>query len=165
MNSIDVTSLLLRLPLGLMIALHGWNKAKNKQSLSGTAGWFQSIGMTSPALQAKLAAATETTCGLLLLVGLFTPVAAGALGATMIVAIVVAHRKNGFFIFNEGQGWEYCALILTTSIAVGSIGGQRASLDNAVNLNFSSFAGLWIALLCAVVGAGIQLALFYRPAK
>jgi putative oxidoreductase len=165
MNSVDVSSLLLRIPLGVMIALHGWNKAKSKQSLSGTAGWFQSIGMKSPGMQAKLAAGTEVLSGILLIVGLFTPIAAGALGATMIVAIVVAHRKNGFFIFNEGQGWEYCAIILTTSLAVGSVGGQRASLDNVVNLDFSSFAGLWIALACALVGAGAQLALFYRPVR
>ena len=165
MDSIDVSSLILRVTLGAMIILHGWNKAKNRQSLSGTAAWFGSIGMTSPQLQAKLAVATEVVCGLLLIVGLVTPLAAGALGATMIVAIVVAHRTNGFFIFNEGQGWEYCGVILMSSIALGALGGRSASFDNALNIEFNSLTGLWISVACALVGAGSQLALFYRPKK
>ena len=165
MDSIDVASLILRLTLGTMIILHGWNKAKSTKTLSGTAAWFQSIGMRRPQLQAKLAAATEVGSGVLLILGLFTPVAAGALGATMIEAIVVAHRANGFFIFNEGQGWEYCAVVAASSVALGSLGGQKVSLDNLANFEFTSLTGLWIAVACAVVGSSAQLALFYRPTK
>ena len=37
-------------------------------------------------------------------------VAAGVIGI-MVVAIVVAHAKVGFFVFLPNQGWEYCATI------------------------------------------------------
>jgi len=105
MSSIDFASLLLRLALGGMIVLHGLNKMKSKQSLNGTGQWFASIGMRQPQKQALLAAVTETLSGLFILLGLFTPLACAALISTMIVAIVVSHRKSGFsFLMKDRVG-------------------------------------------------------------
>lgn len=164
MNEIDLATLLLRIGLGVMIALHGWNKVKSPGSRAGTASWFASIGMRAPRLQAASAAGTEILSGVLLAVGLFVPTAAGALIATMVVAIVVAHRSNGFFIFNEGQGWEYCALIIVGGLAVGSLGGGRASLDHAIGVEYGSLWGFWTALILGVGGAALHLLASYRPA-
>ena len=74
--------------------------------------------MRWPRWQARLAATTEVGAGVLLAVGLLTPLAAAGVIGVMIVAIVVAHWKVGFFIFKEGQGWEYCASI---AVAAGSV--------------------------------------------
>lgn len=165
MTETDVAALVLRVALGATIVLHGANKARSAASLDGTAGWFASIGMRHPKLQARMAAGTEILSGLLLVAGLFVPTAAGALAATMVVAIVVAHRKNGFFIFNEGQGWEYCAVLAACAVALGAIGGGRASLDNAFGLTYTSLWGFWTALILGIGGAALHLAASYRPGK
>ena len=163
MNRLDVASFLLRVCLGCCIFLHGANKWRSAESRQGTAGWFASIGMRKPKLQAMLAAFTEMIAGVLLLVGLFVPTAAAALTATMIVAIAVAHRSNGFFIFNEGQGWEYCAILAVTGIAVSGLGGGRISLDNAFGIDYAGTWGFGTGLVLGIGGAILHLVAFYRP--
>lgn len=119
--------------------------------------------MRAPRLQAAMAAFTEMVSGLLLVVGLFVPTASAAVCATMIVAIVVAHRSNGFFIFNEGQGWEYCALIAFVSVSIAGLGGGRISVDNALGIDYD---GTWGFATAAILGAGsaiAQLGISYRP--
>lgn len=119
--------------------------------------------MRAPRVQAAMAAFTEMVSGLLLVVGLFVPTASAAVCATMIVAIVVAHRSNGFFIFNEGQGWEYCALIAFVSLSIAGLGGGRISVDNALGIDYG---GTWGFATAAILGAGgalAQLGITYRP--
>ena len=67
--------------------------------------------MRWPQWQARLAATTEIGAGLLMALGLLTPLAAAGMIGVMMVAIVVDHWKVGFFIFKPNQGWEYCASI------------------------------------------------------
>ena len=164
MNRIDVASLALRSALGICMILHGANKVRSAAARSGTAAWFGSIGMKAPKVQAGLAATTEIGAGVLLVFGLFVPTAAGATCATMLVAIVVAHRKNGFFIFNEGQGWEYCAFLAVTALATAGLGGGRISLDNAFGIDYGGTWGFVTGLSLAVVGAATHLLLSWRPA-
>jgi len=163
MSSIDFASLLLRLALGGMIVLHGLNKMKSKSSLNGTGQWFASIGMRHPQKQALLAAVTETLSGLLILLGLITPLACAALISTMLVAIVVSHRNSGFFIFNEGQGWESCAFICVTALALASMGSGDYSIDHALNIFHAGWFPLALCAAIAVAGSTLHLALFYRP--
>src|SRR5262245_31980016 len=104
-HHVDLALLVLRVSLGLMLVAHGTNKVKG--GLDNAGRWFSSMGMRNGGFQARLAAATEITAGLLLALGLLTPfAAAGAIGV-MLVAGIVAHRHNGFFVFRPGQGWEY----------------------------------------------------------
>jgi putative oxidoreductase len=165
MNHVDLGLLVLRLTVGLFMAYHGYNKLFGPGGLQGTAGWFGSIGMKWPSWQARLAAGTEVGAGLLMAVGLATPLAAAGLIGLMIVAIVVAHAKNGFFIFKPGQGWEYCATIALAAFAVGSIGAGRASLDHAFDNDVTGWSGAVIAGVLGVGGALAQLAISYRPVK
>lgn len=160
MDRFDSSLLILRMVFGLFLAYHGVNKLKN--GLAGTAGWFASIGMKWPAVQAVTAATTEITAGILLAVGLATPLACAAVIATMTVAIVTVHRRVGFFIFLPNGGWEYCASIIAVAAAV-SLGGPGAiSLDNAVGWHFTTTAGV------TSIGVGFGLAMAhlmasYRP--
>jgi len=163
MNRLDVASLLLRLALGLCIFLHGANKWRSPESRRGTAGWFSSIGMRHGKVQAAMAAFTEMGAGILLVAGLFVPTAAAAVLATMVVAIVVAHRRSGFFIFNEGQGWEYCAMLAVVAIAVSGLGGGRVSLDNALGVDYGGTWGFATGLVLGIGGATVHLAASYRP--
>ena len=111
-SQLNLGLLILRLCLGLFLAYHGYNKVFGAGGLAGTSGWFASMGMKWPKWQARLAASTEIGAGLMLAVGLLTPLAAAGVIGIMVVAIYTTHGKVGFFIFKPNQGWEYCATIL-----------------------------------------------------
>lgn len=164
-SQIDLGLLVIRACLGLFLAYHGYNKIFGKGGLSGTAGWFASIGMKWPKWQARLAASTEIGAGLLLAAGLLTPVAAAGVIGVMVVAIVVAHAKVGFFVFLPDQGWEYCATIAFGALAIGTTGPGDWSLDNAFDLAYDGWNGLLVAALLGLGAALMQLAVSYRPTK
>ena len=163
MSTTDLASLLLRFALGGMIVLHGLNKMKSKASLEGTGQWFASIGMRQAKKQALAAALTETMSGIFILLGFVTPLACAALISTMIVAIVVSHLASGFFIFNEGQGWEFCALISVTALALATMGPGKYSLDHASDLFNDGWLPVVLCLTLAVATSAAHLAIFYRP--
>jgi len=160
---LDLGLLILRVVFGVSLAYHGYNKVFGSGGLAGTARWFGAIGMKWPIWQARLAAATEIGAGLLFATGLITPFAGAGIIGLMIVAIVVAHWKVGFFIFKPDQGWEYCASIAVVAFAVSMIGGGRWSLDNALGIEFPGWCGAAIAGVIGIGGALAQLALSYRP--
>jgi putative oxidoreductase len=117
-------------------------------------------------VHAYAAASTETGVGVLLILGFFTPIAAGGLIALMTVAIATVHRKNGFFIFNKGEGIEYTLGIAVMALVPATFGAGRYSLDNLWHpLHWSAVTGFWVAVILGLGGAGMQLALFYRPPK
>jgi len=162
MQQLDLGLLIVRVVFGVSLAYHGYNKVFGSGGLAGTARWFGAIGMKWPIWQARLAAATEVGAGLLFAAGLLTPFAGAGIIGLMIVAIVVAHWKVGFFIFKPDQGWEYCASIAVVAFAVSMIGGGRWSLDNALGIDFPSWWGTAIAGVVGIGGALAQLALSYR---
>ena len=163
MPQLDLSLLILRVVFGVFLAYHGYNKVFGGGGLAGTARWFGAIGMKWPIWQARLAATTEIGAGLLFAAGLITPFAGAGIIGLMIVAIVVAHWKVGFFIFKPDQGWEYCASIAVVAFAVSMIGGGRWSLDNALGIEFPGWSGAAIAGVVGIGGALAQLALSYRP--
>lgn len=165
MAQFDFGLLVLRLVFGLFFAYHGYNKFFGPGGLTGTTGWFDSIGMRWPKWQARLAASTEMGSGLLIATGLLTPLAAAGMIGVMIVAIVVAHGKVGFFIFKPGQGWEYCASIAVVAFVIGTVGAGKYSLDHAFDIEWNDWTGAIVAAVAGVVGAIIQLAVSYRPPK
>jgi putative oxidoreductase len=160
---VDLALLVVRVYFGVTLAYHGYNKVFGGGGLAGTAKWFGSIGMRSPHLQARLAAATEIGAGLLLAAGLLTPLAAAGVIGVMVVATVAAHWKNGFFIFRPGEGWEYTVAIAVVAFAVGTIGPGEISLDEAIGFSLDDWWGAVVAGGLGVAGAVAQLAVFYRP--
>jgi putative oxidoreductase len=164
-NGPDVGSLLIRLILGFVMLAHGWNHAFGGGRLAGTARWFESIGIKPGWLHARLATYTELAVGPMLLLGLFTPLAAAGVVGTMGVAFVANHRKNGFFIFRPGEGYEYVITLIITAIGLAAIGGGEASLDHALDLadNLSGGSMALLAFLVGGGGAGLVLATCWRP--
>jgi putative oxidoreductase len=147
----------------LFLAYHGYNKVFGGGGLAGTAGWFGSIGMKWPKWQARIAAATEIGAGIMLAVGLLTPLAAAGVIGIMVVAIVVAHAKVGFFVFLPNQGWEYCATIAIGAAAVGIMGPGDWSIDKSIDVLFDGWSGAVVAVGIGVAGAVLQLVASYRP--
>lgn len=149
-----------------MIMMHGYAHIwkKGKLTIAGTAAWFGSMGMRPPLVQAWLASITELGAGALLIAGFFTPLAAAGLFGVMLVAFLIAHRSNGFFIYNPGQGWEYVAIIMAMAFAVGSLGPGEWSLDNAFDITlFDGWAGPLTVVFGGGVGALVLLAACWRP--
>jgi putative oxidoreductase len=161
-NQFSLGMLVLRLVFGLFLAYHGYNKFFGPGGLTGTTGWFGSIGMKWPKAQARLAATTEVGAGLLLAAGLLTPLASAGVIGLMIVAIYVAHWSNGFFIFKPGQGWEYCASIAIAAWAIATVGPGEWSLDHAFDIEWTGWSGAIVAGLVGVIGAVLQLTVSYR---
>lgn len=157
----NVALLAVRVCFGVGLAAHGYNKVFGGGGLDGTAGWFGSIGMKWPAMQARLSAGTEIGAGVLLATGLLTPFAAAGMIGVMAVAGWVAHRKNGFFIIKNG--WEYVAAIALVAWAVATTGPGRFSLDNAIGIEWTGWTGSLIAAMLGLGAAVAQITICYRP--
>ena len=162
-RALDIAVMILRAGLGMMIFVHGYNKAFRGGKLAGTGRWFQSMGMRPGKVHATLAAGTEMGVGVLLVLGLITQVAAAGLIALMVVAFWTVHRGKGFMI--TGEGWEYVALIAVMSLVSAMLGPGRISLDAELEIahRLDGWTGLWIALLLGVGAGAAQLLLFFRP--
>lgn len=158
MNPIDSGLLLLRIVVGLTIIAHGVNHARN---LEGTARWFAKVGFRAAPMQARMSAVTELGSGLLLTLGLLTPLAAAAIVATMTVAAGAIHRFNGFFVFRKGEGVEYVNVLAWVAFVIAWTGGGRYSLDSSLGIDFGTTWNLVIGLGGFAAGIG-QLALFWR---
>ena len=163
MNVYDVGLLILRLVLGVTLALHGFNKFFGGGRIPGTARWFESIGMKPGKFHAAVAATTEVSAGLGLAAGLLTPIPAAGFVALMFVAAWTVHRPNGFFIVKEG--WEYNLVLAISAVAVATLGAGRLSLDWLIfGKNWlDGWAGLLLSLGLGLAGAISQLLIFYRP--
>lgn len=82
-----LSSLLVRLALGVMFAQSGWGKLQN---LERTAGFFEGLGIPAPAFHALLVGNVEFIGGAFVAIGLLTRTAALPLAITMVVAIATA---------------------------------------------------------------------------
>ena len=164
MTPYEVGLLILRLVLGVTLALHGFNKFFGGGRIPGTARWFESIGMKPGKFHATIAATTEVSAGLGLAAGLLTPIPAAGFVSLMLVAAWTVHRPNGFFIVKEG--WEYNLVLAVSAVAVATIGPGKLSLDYLIfgeNLWLRGWAGLLLSVGLGLAGAIGQLLIFYRP--
>lgn len=159
--SMEMGVLLLRLSFGAAIAAHGSQKlfgAFGGYGLKGTGAFFESLGFRPGMLFAVMAGCSELVGGLLLAMGLFTPIGAALVLATMIVAMASVHLKNGFFAANNGIELPFLYTAAALSIIV--TGGGAYSFDAWLGSKFLAepyvVGGL---LLLAVAGAGLNLAL------
>jgi putative oxidoreductase len=116
-------------------------------------------------LHAWLASATEVGSGILLLVGLLTPLAAAGAVGVMVVAWITNHLRNGFFIFRPGEGWEYVMTLTIIGVVVATIGPGEWSLDDAVGIreDLTGVTGLLLAVILGGGGAAALLLGFWRP--
>ncbi len=102
----DLAALILRVTLGLLFLAHVSLKLF-VLTPSGTAGFFQSLGL--PGFLAYVVIAMELFGGLALIVGYQTRWVALALVPVLLGTIVTVHGAAGFFFSNTGGGWEYPA--------------------------------------------------------
>jgi putative oxidoreductase len=164
-NGIYLALLLLRVTVGVTILLHGYNHIWGGGKIEGTARWFESLGMKPGLVHAWLASITELVCGVLLIVGFLTPLAAAGVVGVMVVAFVTNHRPNGFFIFRPGEGYEYVLNLAVAATALAGIGAGRWSIDGQLELDLAGLKGFVIVAVLGVGGAALLLATSWRPQK
>lgn len=163
MPATDVPALMLRLTIGPMLIVHGYNKVFGKGGLEGTTRWFHSLGLHPAHVHARLAAATELGAGTMITLGAASPLPAAAAIGLMATAARTDHKGHGFFIFRNG--WEYVGVVGAVSAVMAALGPGRFSLDHLLFGHRRS--GLKWAILAAAFGltnAALLVATSYHPA-
>ena len=135
----DLALTAIRAVLGLVFVAHGAQKML---------GWFGGYGFSetmtfftqklgTPTVPAFLAIAAEFFGGLGLLAGLVSRIAALGIACNMVVAIVLVHAQNGFFMNwfskQQGEGIEFHLLALASTFAIMMRGGGAYSLDRLLS--------------------------------
>lgn len=131
--------LVLRLYWGWSFFQTGWGKLGD---LSGPTKFFTELGIPFPAFNAVLVGCTETICGLLLLVGLASRLAAIPLIITLIVAYITADREALFSIFSDTDKFLEATpfLFLLATFIIFAFGPGVFSLDYLIGKKFASSA-------------------------
>ncbi|KDC52470.1 DoxX family protein [Pseudoalteromonas fuliginea] len=128
-----VAALILRVPVGLILAAHGAQKLFawfGGYGLEGTGQWMASIGLEPGYWLAMMAGSAEFFGGIALAIGLFTRPAAVVAGFTMLIAIFSVHISNGLFMANNG--YEYALTLLVITVVLAIQGAGSFSLDNVL---------------------------------
>jgi putative oxidoreductase len=151
--------LILRLVVGLLFVGHGAQKlfgAFGGHGIEGTGGFFESVGLRPGRLHARAAGLNEFVGGLLLAVGLLTPVAAALLIATMVAAVITVHGAKG--LWNTEGGYEFNLVLGATAFALAAVGAGPWSLDDAFGLNLNGTGWGLAALAAGVLGGTFAVA-------
>lgn len=151
--------LALRAGIGGVLVAHGVQKLfgwLGGPGLEGTGAAFEQMGFT-PGRQSALAAGLgETGGGLLIAIGLATPVAGAAAAGTMIPAATV-HAPRGFFA--TGGGYEYPALLGVSTAALTLTGPGDWSMDALVGHRLNQ---PWLTALPLLASSAVSLAIVQR---
>lgn len=128
---------LLRAGIGVILVPHGCQKIFGMFSgmgITANAAFFEKVGYTPGMFWGTLVGCTELVAGFLLIIGLFTRLAAFSVAIFMILAIHFTSTHNGFF-WTKG-GMEYSLLILLSSLVFLIKGSCGYSVDNAMGREF-----------------------------
>ena len=145
--------LLLRLFVGASFVGHGTQKLFGwwgGYGPQGTGGFFSSLGYKSGVQMAVLAGLAEAGGGMLLALGLLTPLACAAIAIVMLNAIFAVTLKRGFML-----GSEIELTYLVTAISLAAIGPGRFSLDRAIGWD-DELSGVWWGVGAFVAAAAVS---------
>lgn len=137
----DFALLLLRLIIGVLFFAHSTQKLAGwfqGPGVAKQAGFFESLGLKPGAAMVVLAGVTELTGGVLLALGLATPLGAVMAAGTMVVAALSLIIRSGRF-WNVAGGGEYPAVLAAMALVVGFSGAGAYSLDAALAKAASAF--------------------------
>lgn len=125
---LDLGLLILRVITGIVMFAHGSQKLFT-YGIPGVVGSFTQMGAPMPAITAPLVAFVEFLCGLALVFGILTRLAAVPIAIDMASAILIVHLKNGFF---SPSGVEFPLTLLSVAIAIIFLGAGTYSVDGAI---------------------------------
>ena len=125
LNSLQPTgALLMRLILGVSMAVHGDQKVLPLSALHHYAHYVSTLGL--PYWLGYVSAYTEFVGGILLILGLFTRLAAFLVAVNMLVAFATVGIHQGFGIYN------YILALATLAIMLLFYGAGALALDRKI---------------------------------
>ena len=157
----DVGRLLLRGTIGGTFLVHGTQKLFGwfgGYGPEGTGQFFESLGLRPGRRNAVAAGATETGCGVLIALGLATPLAAAGLSAVMITALRTAVWNEGF----KPATGEHEVLLATAALALTETGPGAPSLDSALGLERVGLGWTLAALSAGAAGSAMAISMGRR---
>ena len=116
-----IALLLLRVFVGIAFLFHGYGKVVD---IAGFAAEF-----AMPYIIAAAAACVQFGAGLLLILGLVTPLASLALGGTMAVATSQLIARGEPFVSPHGHSWEASSFYLVLNVTLILLGPGSYSTD------------------------------------
>jgi putative oxidoreductase len=139
----DFGLMLLRVTVGLTMSAHGAQKLFgwfNGPGIEGTARGMEALGFHPGKRHATIAGLTEFGGGLMLALGLVTPLGAALVASVMLVAALSAHVKQGFFM--TAGGYEYTLVLGVAAVTLAFVGPGAFSVDALVGLPVTC-AAIW----------------------
>jgi putative oxidoreductase len=162
----DLGLLLLRVVVGGILVAHGLQKAFGLwggQGLDSFRNSLSDIGYQHADALTYLAAGTQIASGVLLVLGLFSPLAAAAALAYLInglAANVAAQHDAGYIAFFLPDGIEYQILLAVALVAIILVGPGRYGFDAGRGWARRPFLGSFAALVLGIgVGVGTWILL------
>lgn len=153
----DTGLLIIRVVFGALLVGHGTQKLFGwfgGHGLDGTGGFFHSLGFRPGRVMAAVAGISEAGGGLLLALGLVTPLAGAAIVGTLLVAASV-HLDNG--LWGSKGGYETALLYAVLAGAIAIAGPGSVSWDRALGIDDNWSVGLGLAAIAAglLTGAAV----------
>lgn len=151
----DTAILFVRVIIGALFIGHGTGKLFGwfgQPGVKGTAAFFQSLGYHPAHQLAIFAGVAETVAGVLLVLGLLVPLAAGGIIGDMANAAWVK-SPHGFWI--SGNGFEYEFFVVITMLALAAAGAGALAIDRNRNWFGNRTGAVVVAVvLGAISGVG-----------
>jgi putative oxidoreductase len=144
---------LIHVVLGALLAGHGAQKlfgAFGVPGLDGFSGFLGSLGLRPARPLAVAAGASELVGGLLLALGLATPLAALLIVAVMVVAARTAHAGKG--VWAGDGGWELNLVYGVVAVGLAATGPGPWSLDAVIGWDVAGVVPAAGALVAGVLG-------------
>jgi putative oxidoreductase len=160
--------LLIRIVVGFIFIAHGTQKlygAFGGGGIVGTGKFLESLNFRPGERYAKIGGTVEMSAGILLILGLFIPLASTLIIAMMLSAALTAHSGKGFWV-NDG-GPEYPFVLITIATALAISGPGRVSLDRLLEdgglMQISGLIWALAAIVIALMATSTVLALRAEP--
>ncbi|MFH5209635.1 DoxX family protein [Antrihabitans spumae] len=155
-GTLDLGLLLLRVGVGALFVFHGLQKLTGwwgGPGLDGMRDALDAMGWEQPRLCAILLTVGELAGGSLLILGLATPLAAGAVLAVIIDAWLARQSAEHGLQFTAPNGPEYETLLMIGAAAIILTGPGKYAVDGGRGWATRPYVGSLLALFAAIAAA------------